>query len=101
MSWFLRCAPHLGYRPPFEPLFAASGGADRMSQIDFAADRGFAGMVCAAARGWSSQEQERVGAALARRGLEPGCMLYCLERLRELDAIAADPVSALNIKLTV
>jgi hydroxypyruvate isomerase len=76
MSWFLRYAPHLGYRPPFDPLFAASGGADRLSQIDFAADMGFAGVLCAAARGWAPQEQERVGAALTRRGLAAGCMLY-------------------------
>ena len=76
MSWALRYAPHLGYRPPFEPLFAASGGADRLSQIDFAADLGFAGMLCAAARSWAPEEQARVGAALARRGLAAGCMLY-------------------------
>jgi hydroxypyruvate isomerase len=76
MSWSLRYAPHLGYRPPFDPLFAASGGADRLSQIDFAADMGFAGLLCAAARSWTAQEQERVGGALARRGLSAGCMLY-------------------------
>lgn len=76
MSWSLRYAPHLGYRPPFDPLFVASAGPDLLSQVDFAADMGFAGVLCAAARRWSALQQLDVGAALQRRGLAAGCMLY-------------------------
>ena len=77
MNWSLRYAPHLGYRPPFQPLFAATVGSDDpVAQIGFAADQGFAGVLYAAARGRSVQEQARVGEALAARGLEAGCILY-------------------------
>lgn len=77
MNWNLRYAPHLGYRPPFEPLFHASVGSDDpVSHVDYARDQGFAGVLYAAARGRSSDEQRRVGDALARTGLEAGCVLY-------------------------
>ena len=77
MTWSLRYAPHLGYRPPFQPLFAASVGSDDpVEQVRFAADNGFAGVLYAAARGRSPAEQQRVGEALATHGLEPGCILY-------------------------
>jgi hydroxypyruvate isomerase len=77
MTWSLRYAPHLGYRPPFQPLFAALAGSDDPAeQIRFAADNGFAGVLYAAARGHSPAEQQRVGEALAAHGLEPGCILY-------------------------
>lgn len=77
MTWSLRYAPHLGYRAPFQPLFAATVGTDDpLRQIEFAADNGFAGMLYAAARGRPAQEQQLVGDALAARGLEAGCILY-------------------------
>jgi hydroxypyruvate isomerase len=77
MTWSLRYAPHLGYRPPFQPLFAATVGSDDpVEQVRFAADNGFAGVLYAAARGRPVQEQERVGKALAMHGLEAGCVLY-------------------------
>jgi hydroxypyruvate isomerase len=77
MSWTLRYAPHLGYRPPFEPLWRASvGSSDPLAHVQFAADQGFAGVLYAAARGRPVAEQEAVGAALARLGLEAGCILY-------------------------
>lgn len=77
MSWSLRHAPHLGYRPPFQPLFAATvGSEDPVAQVHFSADQGFAGVLYAAARGRTPEEQQRVGAALASRGLEAGCILY-------------------------
>jgi len=77
MTWFLRYAPHLGYRPPFQPLFAESAGSqDPVEQVRFAADNGFAGVLYAAARARPEQEQRRVGQALAARGLQAGCMLY-------------------------
>jgi len=76
-AWALRYAPHLGYRPPFQPLFAHSvGSEDPVAQIQFAADQGFAGVQYAAARSRTVVEQRAVGEALARHGLEAGCVLY-------------------------
>jgi hydroxypyruvate isomerase len=77
MTWSLRYAPHLGYRPPFRSLFAASVGSDDPEeQVKFAAANGFAGVLYADACGRPPAEQERVGEALAAHGLEPGCILY-------------------------
>jgi hydroxypyruvate isomerase len=77
MSWNLRYAPHLGYRPPFEPLFKSTvANDDLVEHVAFAAEQGFAGVCFPAARGRSPEEQERVGQALARHGLEAGCVLY-------------------------
>jgi hydroxypyruvate isomerase len=77
MSWKLRYAPHLGYRPPFEPLFKSMVASDDLvDHVAFAAEQGFVGVCYPAARGRSPEEQERVGRALARHGLEAGCVLY-------------------------
>ena len=77
MTWSLRYAPHLGYRPPFQPLFAATVGSDDpVAHVQFAAEQGFAGVLYAAARARPPEEQQRVGAALAAHGMEAGCMLY-------------------------
>ena len=77
MTWSLRYAPHLGYRPPFQPLFAATVGSDDpVDHIRFAADNGFAGVLYAAARARTAAEQHKVGDALAAHGLEAGCILY-------------------------
>lgn len=77
MSWTLRYAPHLGYRPPFDPLFSALVGSDDpVAHVAFAAEQGFAGVLCAAARRWSVGEQERVGKNIEQHGLQAGCVLY-------------------------
>ncbi|QOT81924.1 hypothetical protein [Cupriavidus basilensis] len=77
MTWNLRYAPHLGYRPPYQPLFTASVGSDDpFDHVSFATERQFAGVLYAAARMRSAPEQERVGNALARHRLDAGCMLY-------------------------
>ena len=77
MTWQLRYASHLGYRSVQEPLFPASVGTlDPLAHIDFAAGLGFAGVQYALARGRPEEEQRAVGAALARRGLEAGCVIY-------------------------
>lgn len=105
MNWNLRYAPHLGYRPPFQPLFAATVGTeDPVAHVRFAADQGFAGVLYAAARSRSVEEQERVGRALADCGLEAGCVLYTtFDKLRntawategeEAQAWIADEVAA-------
>lgn len=76
MSWNLRYAPHLGYRPPFDPMFRALVGSDDpVAHVAFAAEQGFAGVLYAAARGRTPAEQERVGRAIAQHGLQAGCLL--------------------------
>jgi hydroxypyruvate isomerase len=84
MTWSLRYAPHLGYRPPFQPLFAATVGSDDpVEHIKFAAYNGFAGVLYAAARAHTAAQQQKVGDALAAHGLEAGCLLYTtFEQLR-------------------
>lgn len=77
MTHPLRFALHLGYRPPFEPLFRATvRNDDPVEHVRFAAERGFAGVLAAAARRYSIEEQVRLGQAIARHGLEAGCLLY-------------------------
>ena len=84
MNWNLRYAPHLGYRPPFQPLFAATVDTDDpVEHVRFAAEQGFAGVLYALARGRTPREQERVGREIADRGLEAGCVAYTtFEQLR-------------------
>ena len=77
VTWHLRYASHLGYRSVEEPLFRDSVGTlDPVAHLEFAAGLGFAGVQYALARGRPQDEQARVGAALARLGLEAGCMIY-------------------------
>ncbi len=73
----LRYASHLGYRSSDEPLFRDSvGSLDPVAHLEFAAGLGFAGVQYALARGRPQDEQARVGAAVARLGLETGCVIY-------------------------
>jgi hydroxypyruvate isomerase len=77
MTWQLRYASHLGYRSVQEPLFRDSVGTlDPLAHIDYTAKLGLAGVQYALARGRPAEEQAAVGAALARHGLEAGCMIY-------------------------
>lgn len=70
-------AMHLGYRPPFEPLFRATVGRDDpTAHIDFAAAHRFAGVLDAPARRRPVEQQAAIGHALQRHGLEAGCVLY-------------------------
>ena len=77
MAWHLRYASHLGYRSAQEPLFPASVGTlDPLAHIDYATSLGLAGVQYALARGRPTEEQAAVGGALARQGLEAGCVIY-------------------------
>jgi hydroxypyruvate isomerase len=77
MAWKLRYASHLGYRSPDTPLFRESvGSLDPEAHIAFAAELGFAGVQYALARVRPVEEQERVGRAISRYGLETGCVVY-------------------------
>jgi hydroxypyruvate isomerase len=77
MAWALRYASHLGYRTPDAPLFRESvGSLDPLAHIAFAAELGFAGVQYALARSRPVAEQQAVASALARHGLETGCVIY-------------------------
>jgi len=77
MVWQLRYASHLGYRSSEEPLFRASvGSLDPIAHVEYAAAMGFSGVQYALARSRPPAEQEAVAAALARLGLEAGCVIY-------------------------
>ncbi len=77
MVWQLRYASHLGYRSRDEPLFRdIVGNLDPVAHIEYAAAIGFVGVQYALARSRPRPEQEAVGAAMARLGLETGCVIY-------------------------
>ena len=77
MAWQLRYASHLGYRSAQEPLFRASAGTlDPLAHVDYAASLRLAGVQYALARGRPTDEQGAVGAAVARHGMETGCVIY-------------------------
>ncbi|MGH6781617.1 MAG: TIM barrel protein, partial [Sphingomonadaceae bacterium] len=71
MSWQLPWTAHLGLRGPDAPLFRHSArSVDPFDQIDFIADLGFAGVQDNYAALRPADEQERVAAHAARRGLK-------------------------------
>jgi hydroxypyruvate isomerase len=77
MGWTLRYASHLGYRAAETPLFRESvGSLDPVAHIAFAAELGLAGIQYALARSRPVAEQRDVAGALARYGLEAGCIIY-------------------------
>ena len=77
MTWTLRYASHLGYRSADAPLYPQSvGSLDPVAHVEFAAGLGFSGVQYALARSRPVTEQEAVARALARHGLEAGCVIY-------------------------
>ena len=77
MAWTLRYASHLGYRASDTPLYRhIVGSLDPVAHVEFAASLGFGGVQYAMARARPVAEQEAVARALARHGLEAGCMIY-------------------------
>ena len=75
-AWKMRYASHLGLRSLEDPTFRHSAGsADPIEQIRFAASLGFAGMEDNSVKVRPVATQERIGAELARHGLEMGCFV--------------------------
>ena len=71
--WKMRYTGHLGLRAPDAPLFPHSArSTDPVDQIDFLADIGFAGVQDNFLKLRPVNEQERIGRAIARRGLQMG-----------------------------
>jgi len=75
-AWKLRFAPHIGLTSLDTPLFKESVGTlDPVAHIDFIADLGFAGIEDNLLKLRPAADQERIGQALARRGLAMGCFV--------------------------
>lgn len=76
-EWKMRFAPHIGLFSPDTPMFPLSVGSfDPVAHINFIASHGFAGIEDNALLLRSSDDQERMGKALARHGLEMGCFAF-------------------------
>ena len=69
----MRYTGYLGLRAPDQPLFRHSArSADPVDQIAYLAEQGFAGVQDNFLKLRSPAEQERIGAAIARHGLQMG-----------------------------
>lgn len=74
--WTLRYAPHLGFRDPAQPLFLETvGSPDPIAQIEYIAACGFAGIEDNGLMKRPVEVQAAIGEALAKHGLEMGCLL--------------------------
>jgi hydroxypyruvate isomerase len=75
VSWSLRYCPHVGYMPPDQMLFRLLGGADRPSQVTFAAREGFAGILYPWAADSSPEERGAVAGQLREFKLACSCIV--------------------------
>ena len=73
-----RLAPHLGLFAPGPGLFCQSAGLDPVDQISFIADHGFTAITDNFLLRRSHREQERIGSALAQRGMAMGSFVATL-----------------------
>jgi hydroxypyruvate isomerase len=75
-AWKLRFAPNIGLNSLDTPLFRhLVGERDPVAHIEFIADQGFAGIEDNFLKLREPAEQERMGAALSRRGVSMGCFV--------------------------
>ncbi|WP_162986923.1 TIM barrel protein [Sphingomonas paeninsulae] len=76
----MRYAPNIGLNSLDTPLFLESvGSIDPIEQIAFIDDHGFAGIEDNFLKLRAPADQARIGAELARRGLEMGCFVNNVE----------------------
>jgi hydroxypyruvate isomerase len=73
-----RFAPHLGLFQPGPGLFHHTAGLDPVDQISFIADQGFTAVQDNFLRLREHRVQERIGAALAQRGMTMGSFVATL-----------------------
>ncbi len=73
-----RLAPHLGLFAPGPGLFSQSAGLDPVDQISLIADHGFTAITDNFLLRRPHQEQERIGSALAQRGMAMGSFVATL-----------------------
>lgn len=75
-SFKMRYASHLGFLSTDKPLFLETlGTTDPVVHIEYAADQGFAGIEDNLLGSRDKSEQDRIGKALGRHGLEMGCFV--------------------------
>jgi hydroxypyruvate isomerase len=91
----MRLAPHLGLTSIHDGLFIHHAGVDPLRQIDFIAERGFAGIEDNFLQFRSAETQVRIGEALARNGLVMGCFLATLTHDRPTFSVGAFEISEL------
>jgi hydroxypyruvate isomerase len=91
----MRFAPHLGLTSTTDGLFVHHAGSDPLRQIDFIAERGFAGVEDNYLQNRPPDMQVRIGEALARRGLTMGCFLATLTHDRPTFAMETVQVTEL------
>jgi hydroxypyruvate isomerase len=83
-AWNLRYAPHIGFRDLATPQFLESvGSANPVDQIAYIAELGFAGVLDNHYLTRTADEQQRIGKALEKHGLEMSCF-----------ALRGDPIAA-------
>jgi hydroxypyruvate isomerase len=73
--FILKFAPHLGILRPDRPLFLNHAGPDPIDQLKFIADRGFRAVEDNRLADRPREVQERMGAEMARLGIEMGCFV--------------------------
>lgn len=79
-GWRMRFAPHLGLTSLDTPFFKHTvGSPDPVAHIEHIAALGFAGVEDNFLKLRPVAEQERIGRALARHGLEMGCFVNNVE----------------------
>jgi len=81
--WNARFAPNIGLQGIDTPMFKDSVGTlDPVDHVNFIADLGFAGVEDNRLKSRTVRDQERLGQALAKRGLEMGAFMNNLESSR-------------------
>jgi hydroxypyruvate isomerase len=71
----LNFAPHLGILRPDRPLFVHHAGSDPLDQLKFIADQGFRAVEDNRLPDRPREVQERMGAEMARLGIQMGCFV--------------------------
>jgi hydroxypyruvate isomerase len=90
-----RYASHLGIRSTAQPLFRETLGTDDpIVHIDYAADRGFAGVEDNFLKDRPIAQQKRIGEALACHDMEMGCFVSSFDLATPFWGMAGDDVEA-------
>jgi hydroxypyruvate isomerase len=83
-------APHLGILRPDRPLFINHAGPHPIDQLRFIADQGFAAVEDNNLQSRPVQVQERMGAEMARLGIQMGCFVAFARETRPT-FVSSDP----------
>ena len=76
-AWNMRFAPHIGLYSLDTPMFLHSVGTlDPVAHIEFIASLGFAGVEDNALLLRNDADQDQIGEAIGRCGLEMGCFAF-------------------------